>query len=176
MTNSEKGMNMLKRLWVWLCKAEPQGLGTLLVGIAAIAALIQSSGLLDKILEIQKQARVIEEAVTELKGQSIQISNAISLLSAQMKELEAKKTVENSPDLQKANPSKEQIEDAIKSAIPFKPTPGVSSIYLPEDKLSSTVEMIYKAKTPRQRANILQNSLDYRPATGEPATMKTKDN
>lgn len=47
--NNENG---LKRAWIWLCGSHPQGLGTLLIGLAALIALYQGSSLLDQVLKI----------------------------------------------------------------------------------------------------------------------------
>lgn len=150
-----------KKFWCWICGSNPQGIGTLLVGIAALVALCQTSTVLEKILLIQKQADQIGSAVTELKDQSKQIASAIDLLGSQLKEMKAAQAIEASPALQSTNPTKEQIKEAIKN-IPTKPSGKRSSIYLPTDKVESTVELIYKEKTPSARAAILQNSLEYK--------------
>lgn len=155
--------NYMLRLWHWICGSNPQGIGTLLVGIAAIFALLQTSSILDKILEVQKQAKQIEDAVTQLKSQGQQISSAIDLLGTQLKELKAAQTIDSSPALQNPNPTVEQIKDAIKN-IPTKPSTKRSTIFLPSSKIDGTVEMIHKAKTPAARAAILQNSLEYQPS------------
>ncbi len=156
-----KDENYLMRLWHWICGSNPQGVGTLLVGVAAVIALLQTSSILDKVLQIQKQAEQIGTAVTELKTQSQKISSAIDLLGSQLKELKAAQAVDSSPALQTPNPTREQIKEAIKN-IPTKPSSKRSTIYLPSDKIDGTVEMIYKAKTPAARAAVLQNSLEYK--------------
>lgn len=156
-----KDENYLMRLWHWICGSNPQGVGTLLVGVAAVIALLQTSSILDKVLQIQKQAEQIGTAVIELKTQSQQISSAIDLLGSQLKELKATQAVDSSPALQTPNPTREQIKEAIKN-IPTKPSTKRSTIYLPSDRIDGTVEMIYKAKTPAARAAVLQNSLEYK--------------
>lgn len=153
--------NYLARIWCWICGSNPQGIGTLLVGIAALIALCQTSSVLQRVLQIQKQSEQIGTAVTELKAQSQQISSAIDLLGAQLKELKATQAVDSSPALQTPSPTREQIKDAIKN-FPTKPSPKRSMIYLPSDKIDATVEMIYKEKTPAARAAVLQNSLEYK--------------
>ncbi len=164
--------NYLKNFLAWLCRIDPQGLGTLLVGIAAILAACQSSGVLDKILKIQKQARSIEAGVAELRHQSTQISNAVSLLGYQLKEIKAQKTVNASEALKKLDSSKKQIENAIR-ALPSRPIPGESFIYLPEKHFGATVDLIYKAETSNQRVNILQRAFNYRPIL-EAVDLKVK--
>ena len=168
--------NLIVRLWQWVFGPHPQGVGTLLLGIAALSALWQTSSLLDRVLQIQKQAEQIDAAVTELKTQSHQISSAIDLLGSQLKELKENQAVESSPALQAPSPTREQIKEAIKT-IPQMPSTNRSTIYLPSDKIDSTVDMIYEAKTPAARAAILQNSLEYKTfspsllnGNGEPGT------
>lgn len=149
------------RIWDWLCGSNPQGVGTLLVGIAALIALYQTSSVLDRILQVQEQAKEIGSAVKELKIQSQQIASAIDLLGSQLKELKATQTVNSSPALQNPSPTKEQIKEAIKS-LSTEPSTKRSTIYLPPDKIDETVEMIYKERTPEERAAVLQNSLEYK--------------
>ena len=151
-----KEPNELQRFWCWICGSNPQGIGTLLVGIAALIALCQTSSVLDRVLQIQKQSEQIGTAVTELKTQSQQIASAIDLLGAQLKELKATQAVDSSPALQTPSPTREQIKEAIKN-FPTKPSPNRSTIYLPSDKIDANVEMIYKEKTPSARAAVLQN-------------------
>ena len=151
----------LVRIWGWVCGSNPQGIGTLLVGVAALIALCQTSSVLDKVLQIQKQSEQIGTAVTELKIQSQQIASAIDLLGSQLKELKATQAVDSSPALNAPSPTREQIKEAIKN-FPSKPSAKRSSIYLPSDKIDATVEMIYKEKTPAARAAVLQNSLEYK--------------
>lgn len=149
------------RVWYWLCGSNPQGVGTLLVGIAALVALYQTSTVLDRVLQVQEQAKEIGVAVIELKTQSQQIASAIDLLGAQLKELKATQTVDSSPALQSPSPTKEQIKDAIR-VLPTVPSTKRSTIYLPADKIDETVELIYNQKTPAARAAALRNSLEYK--------------
>jgi len=157
-------LNLIKRGWVWLWGSHPQGVGTLLIGIAAIWALVDGADLLKQVLKIQDQAKQIESAVDELKTQSLQIASAIDLLGSQLKELKATQAIDSSPALQTPSPTREQIKEAIKN-FPTKPSQKRSTIYLPSDKIDATVEMIYKEKTPAARAAVLQNSLEYKAGT-----------
>lgn len=159
--NQTSKRSILSRSWNWIFGSNPQGIGTLLVGIAAIWALMDGAELLKQVLKIQDQARQIETAVGELKSHSLQIASAIDLLGSQLKELKASQTVDSSPALQTLSPTREQIKEAIKN-IPTKPSSKRSTIYLPSDKIDATVEMIYKEKTPAARAAVLQNSLEYK--------------
>lgn len=151
----------MKKGWAWLCGTNPQGIGTLLVGIAAIWALSQGAALLKEILQIQEQAKQIGEAVIELKNQSKQISSAIDMMASQLKELKATEAVDSSPVLKAPNSTKEQIKEAIKH-IPIKPHGTKATIFLPTDRIDGTVDLLFKAKTSGERKVILENSLEYR--------------
>ncbi|MGZ3795807.1 MAG: hypothetical protein ACXVB1_05565 [Pseudobdellovibrionaceae bacterium] len=153
--------DQIKRGWLWLWGSHPQGIGTLLIGVAAIWALIDGADLLKQVLKIQDQAKQIETAVGELKSQSQQIASAIDLLGSQLKELKASQAVDSSPALKSANPTKEQIKEAIRN-FPANPSTKRSTIYLPTDKIDETVELIYKEKNPAARAAVLRNSLEYK--------------
>lgn len=155
-----KIISYLKNICCWVCSSSPQGIGTLLVGVAALIALCQTNTVLDKILLVQKQADQIGIAVVELKDQSKKIASAIDLLGFQLKEMKAAQAIKSSPALQSANPTKEQIKEAIK-IIPTMPSTKRSTIYLPPDRVEGTVDLIYKEKNPAARAEILQNSLEY---------------
>ncbi len=50
-------MKIIERLHKWLSGTGPPGLGTLLIGVAALIALWGTNSVLDKILEVQKQAQ-----------------------------------------------------------------------------------------------------------------------
>lgn len=140
-------LNMVK----WSVGSHPQGLGTLMIGVAALIALYQTSSILDNVLKIQDQAN--------------KISSAIDLLASQLKENKAVQTVDSSQSLKNPNSTIEDIKNAIQ-IIPAQPFTKGSSIYLPSEKFDKTVEMLHKAKTPERRKAILQDSLEYviRPA------------
>ena len=161
----ENCCDCFKRIWSCLTGPHPQGFGTLLIGVAALVALLQGTSLLDRVLQIQEQAKQIASAVTELKKQSQQISSALDLLGTQLKELKATQTVASSPALNETNSTKEQIGQAVRQSFSEKPTAGQSSIYLPESKLDQTIDKLYQAKSPSERTVILQNSLEYQPGT-----------
>lgn len=134
----------------------------MLIGLAALIALIQGSSLLDQVLKIQSQAQNIDTAVSQLREQSKQMTKAIDLLALQIKEMKAKSTVEMSPVLKSESPSKKQIEEAIK-VIPQKPSIYRGSVFLPESRYESTVKKLYDAKSGQERAVILQNAMEYLP-------------
>lgn len=161
-------IQMLKHLWkffksipCWIKSQEPQGIGTLLVGIAALWALKDGSSILDRILKIQEQATEISGAVSELKLQSAKISSAVEMMEAQLKALRASQEVASSAVLKSSGSSKEQISEALAS-IPSAPSEHRPTVYLPIKKRNATVELLYRARTPEQRQMILQDSLEYK--------------
>ena len=127
----------------WIVGVNPQGLGTLLVGIAALIALCQTSSLLDRVLEVQEQAK--------------KIYGVVSLLNEQLRRIEATQAVASVPALSEPNPTREQIIEAIKN-IPNQSV-GRPLIYLPSDKRNETIEKIFNAKNVQERTMILKNSL-----------------
>lgn len=144
----------------WFFRPDPQGLGTLLIGVAALWALFQTSGVLSEIFKIQQQADGITGAVSELKAQANKLQEAVDLLRTQMKESLATRTVEESPALKQENPSEEQIEGALRH-IPTKPTQGQATIYIPTSKRPELIENLKRVQTKGERLMILQNSLEY---------------
>ena len=155
---------LVRRFLGWISGADPQGVGALLLGGAALGALCQTSSVLDKVLAIQKQSKNISDGVDVLKHQSEQISSAIALLAQQLKDGMAFRVVDSSPELKSATASKEQIEKALRRSIPDKPLIGGPSIFLPPEKLQETVELLYRSKSSVQRTSIIQNSLQYQAA------------
>lgn len=164
-----------KRLHKWLAGAEPQGFGTLLLGVAALFALWGTDSMFDKVLDIQSQAKDIKVAVSTLQGQSADLAHAIRLLHDQIKELTVARTFESSSALSAPNPSKEEIEKALDENLSSRPSES-GSVILPADKRAAVVEQIYRAKNPRQRSVILRNSLEYSaPSQGIPTLKKPID-
>jgi hypothetical protein len=99
--------------------------------------------LLDRVLEVQEQAK--------------KIYGVVSLLNEQLKRIEATQAVASVPALSEPNPTREQIIEAIKN-IPNQSV-GRPLIYLPSDKRDETVEKIFNAKNVQERTMILKNSL-----------------
>jgi hypothetical protein len=147
----------IKKMGLWFSGTNPQGLGTLLVGIAAMIALSQASSLLDRVLQIQDQAKKIDEAVSELRLKSIQMTNALNMMSNQLKELRAREATSALPT---TNLTFDEVKKII-GTIPKKPSRQNSMIYLPSEKIDQTAENILKAKTQGQRTEILKNALKY---------------
>ena len=164
-------MKFFERAHKWLSGVEPQGIGTLLVGVAALVALWKTDSVMDEVLKIRSQADDIKTAVSTLQQQSNDLSTAIALLREQIKEMSTARTFESSPALKKADPSKEEIEKALEENFPIRPMPYQPTVVLPEEKRKEVVEQLYKARTPQQRSFILKNSLEYAPAFSGKATM-----
>jgi hypothetical protein len=152
---------LCRRLFRWLSNTHSQGLGTLLIGIAAVFALRQGSSLLDRVLQIQEQAKDIRQAVSELKTQTARISDAIDLLGSQIKSLRATQEIAASPALKSSSASKAELAQAIRS-IPSAPSKDQAAVYLPDRKREATIESLYRANTTQERQIILQNSLEFR--------------
>lgn len=136
--------NWVKSVFNWGVGVNPQGLGTLLLGIAALIALSQTASILDRVLEIQEQAKKIDRAV--------------SIMGEQLKRLEAMQTVVSAPALNEQNPTREQVIDALKN-IPANPSGTHPLIYLPAEKRDETIEKILKSKNVQERTTIIKNSL-----------------
>lgn len=82
-----------------------------------------------------------------------------------MKEIAAAKAVENAPSLGRPGASKEEIEKGLEEALPAEPAPNRPSVVIPQARRAAVVDMIYRAKTPRQKEAILKNSMEYFPAS-----------
>jgi len=152
MENTQKDGNVISKFKMWILGQSPAGLGTLLLGIAGFIALCQTSGILDKIMQIQGQAVEIKQGVTEIK-------KAVDILTQQLLTNHARQTVQNSP-LKNAEATKEQIQMTVDS-IPSAASCGVS-IYLPRESRDQVVDKLQKSKSPDERQFVLQNSLQYK--------------
>lgn len=154
-----KEIQFISKFLTWIFGQGPEGLGTLLLGIAGLVALYQTNGILDKIMEIQKQAGVINRGVMDIDQGVKDIKQAVDLLRKQLIENHAIQTVQNSP-LKNADVTKEQIQKVIDS-IPSAASNGIT-IYLPQEDRSQVVEKLQQAQTPEERQSILQNALQYK--------------
>lgn len=165
MEQTQTDSKEIKCNWLkaWILSVEPQGLGailtgigTFLIGVAALIALWQGAGLLSEVLKIQQQAEKIDVAVAELRS-------TISILATQLKEQKANQAIESDPILNKPSPSTEEIVEALRRRFPNKPMPMQSSIYLPEAQLGQAATAIQKAEGPSEKATVLKNILKYSP-------------
>jgi len=139
-------MNCLKRFLGWVVKSEPQGLGTLLLGIAAVVASFQASSLLDRVLEIQNQAK--------------EIKVAIEILSSEVRAKVARARVEDSKALKNINATRVDIEGEI-GRLPINLGRDRIGVFLPKYRINETVEKIYKSDSVEDRIQILKESLEY---------------
>jgi hypothetical protein len=143
----------MKNIWLWLSRNAEiinhlfQGIGTLLIGIAALFALWQTSAVLENVLKIQTQAEDIRGAVV--------------MLNDQIKEQKAEKIITGSRVFQYPHSAtKEEIEKALREGINNQPGGGV---FLPPQNIERTAEKIYNANTESERIRILKNSLVTNP-------------
>ena len=143
-----------KRLWKWFL-GDLTGIGTFLVGAAAVLALLNGGDLLKEIFKVQEQAKKIDEAVVKL-------TSVVELLSIQLKQRRADAVVDQTPELQKPDSTKEQIRDALIRVLPWRVNGKQPMIYLPPDRVDSTVEKLIKAKTSGEKKAIIQNSMEYK--------------
>ncbi len=139
-------MSLLKGIWVYLCQRSREmtltGIGTLLLGIAALVATCQTNEILSKILKIQNQAKGIEKAVKSLEYE--------------IKGLAAYRKVESSA-LKESSATLDQIRGSI-IQIPSEQQPG--AVYLPKDRRERVIQEMLEA-VPSQRGFILQQNLEY---------------
>jgi len=170
--------SQILKLWQWLISGHPQGIGTFLVGIAAIIALSQTSSVIKEVLLIQNQATSIESTVKELKTavttiekQSLQVGQAIEILTEQVKEIKASKIIDSSKALKSPNATREEIESAIRIFTVDKSENG-SPVYLPEKAFSATVDALQSTKSIETRTAILQSALKYEPGLKDRQTIK----
>lgn len=141
MENAQKEGSAFIKFKTWVLGKNPQGIGTLLLGIAGLAALCQTSGILDKIMQIQRQAGEIKQGVIEIK-------KAVDILTTQLKINYARQIVQNSY-LKNADATKEQIQMTVDS-IPSAASCGVS-IYLPQEYRAQVIDKLQQSKTPDER-------------------------
>jgi hypothetical protein len=137
----------------WIASTNPQGIGTLLVGIAALCALWQTNSILERVLKIQEQSENIQKAV--------------ELLTSQIKNLNVAHAISASPILKDPEATKSQIDIELNKFFMQTPAPGQSTVFLPIGKKSQTVDLLQKEKNPEQRQLILQNALEYQYAPGK---------
>jgi len=148
----KEGNTLISKFKTWILGKSPQGLGTLLLGIAGLVTLCQTNGILDKIMQIQKQAGEIKQGVIEIK-------KAVDILTQQLIINHARQTVQSSP-LKNIDATKEQIQMTVDS-IPNAASCGVS-IYLPQEYRGQVIEKLQQSKSPEERQFVLQNSLQYK--------------
>lgn len=124
-----------------------QGIGAILVGIAALIALSQTSDVMKEVLKIQSQAKDIQVAV--------------SLLGDQIKEQKAEKVITGSNIFKLPTPAtREAIEKAIIENIPTRPEDGV---FIPIQDVEHTVDRLYNASSEAERVKILSKALKVSP-------------
>jgi len=134
------------KILTWINSKFPD-IGTLLVGIAALIALSQTSDVLKQVFVVQEQAKEIKHAVDTLG----------TLIIA----LTSREIISNSAKLQSTKSiTVTDAESAIKD-IPRKPS-GTGSVFLPENKEKETIERLVKASSPMMRTQILQDSLEIK--------------
>jgi hypothetical protein len=125
------------------------GVGTLLFGFAAIWALFQTPTVLDNVLKIREQAQDIKTAVER-------VSQAVDLLSEQMRQNRSEKIIEGLG----SNPTRENYEKALKPLLPSSPqAPDAPVIYLLKNNFDDTINKLQQTTNKQERINILQNSL-----------------
>ncbi len=138
------------------------GVGTFLLGIAALIALSQTSSVLENIFKVQEQAKDIKTSVTLLSDAVDQLNTQIMFMVDQKKESEAKNIIEDSEVFKLPDATKEQIERAI-TVIPSQPTGNNPEVFLPINAVEKTVNMIHGASSKAEKINILKNSLEFNP-------------
>ncbi len=117
------------------CSNFMNSLGILLTGVAAVWALHKSDGVIDKILELQKQSTQIEMAVNQL-GQLITSQKTLLILS--QKNLKP--------------------EDAIEQ-IPTEQNAVAGQVFLPINQKSIVIETLASSKPEIEKAKIIENAL-----------------
>lgn len=141
-----------------------QGIGALLVGIAAIIALCQTGSVLEKIFQLQKKAEEIQTAVLQLKSAEteiqvgiVELKSAVALIGKLVIQVAARLTANN---LKEPNITKDEINDVLKK-IPDSPDPCQATVYLPSEKRDKVINQLQNS-LPQQREFILQNALEYK--------------
>jgi hypothetical protein len=126
------------------------GIGTLLLGLAAWAALWETNTILEKLTKVQQTAENIQQAVALLREQ----------ITAQ----KAAAIFQNSPILQAPNPTKEDVEKAIDS---LPTAPGIegngTAVILPYEKRRDVINKMLQTTDPYKRQLILQDNLEAVP-------------
>lgn len=145
------------KAWIWFNKHPYrishflQGMGAVLVGVAAIIALSQTSNVLENVLKIQQQARDIQIAV--------------QVLSEQVKQQKAEKVITGSSVFQiPQQATRQQIERAIIETIPTRPEDGV---FIPIQNVEETATEIYQATSEAERIRILSGALKVSPFSSD---------
>ena len=130
--------------------------GTFAIGIAACAALFQTSNVLENVLKIQDQADGIHKAV-DLLGEQIK---------AQVSENAIKSYSESNaitPDL---------LEDRLKNDFLYKPQNfGTYHLIIPESEISGLAHRISQTEDVNQRARILNESIQIIEAKPIPSAV-----
>jgi len=134
-----------------------QGIGTLLVGLAALTALMQTQSTIEHILKIQETSNQINKAVKELETQTKSMNTAINLLQTKIAELWVKEKIQDT-SLKERESSKDQIQKMIYS-IPSHPEKNSNGFYIPENKKIETINRLYENKSPKEREKILRDAI-----------------
>lgn len=143
-------MHILNPFFKWLFSEKAHGVGSLLLGVAAVCGVITSKDLLDEILKVQDQAKNIEHAVGMLGKQIIQIA--------------ANNSFEVKPELKSKTLTKQQAIKALET-FPTKPRKNEPTIIL--ENRESTIESLIQTPDINKRRIILEDSLQYVPAAYE---------
>ena len=149
------GNRFYKRVGDWLFATHPQGLGTLLIGVAALVALYQTQGTLEKLLRIEEQTKAIQAVLLDL-------DQTIKLMQNNIKLQSSIGAIQFSEVLRKDKPTREEVEKAISS---FTSNTEVNwagahgAAYIPKKDRAETVEKLLKTTNIAERLQIIQKSL-----------------
>lgn len=130
------------RFWSWLFSEKPLGLGTLLIGSAALVALIQTSEVIGRISDIQRKSE--------------EISLAVSLLRQQVADSEARSFVEDNPRIKSGEATRSEVEAAIRETLIDN---GRSLLSIPEDQVRATAEAVIDRSMPFEKKVELRRAL-----------------
>ena len=121
-------------------------MGTLIIGVSSLIAVLNADNLLEEVLKIQKQGQ----------GTHVLLKACI----ADVKKKKAEETFNSYPDLKKKETTKKEI---LRTIEPFseKSMPSKFKVYLPVKELQQAAESIYKAKTPEKKKEAFANSLEH---------------
>lgn len=156
--------NWLCSLAGWIISSKPQGIGAILVGVAAIIASLKSETLLDKVLKIQESSMAIEianEKILASHSKLVELSSNINLIVTNIQKTLKDKFIQkavNSDQIKRAKSAKdvskvlrEMIEDENKSLN--------WHLYISDDAFSETSMGIYEAKSKEEKKTLLENSI-----------------
>jgi hypothetical protein len=148
----------------WVVTTDPNGLGslasgvgTVLLGFAALIALCQTRDLLSEVLKIQKQADSIRAAVGLLHAEMLRFDS--------QRGVEQAKTREGQPVT-----DSDKLREILQRQFPAKPLPSRGwPIFLPESGLQKVINAWAKETDPVARGQVLQKELLVGPPENQPA-------